>query len=830
MEKIMTESDVLRSVASSGGSALASVVVAAAAEMYFYPEKYGAGSISRLEAIKTSYREIYTDMPIPGIWTLSEDNRPYQMLPEGMNWESYVNSRMRDRKTTDLTVVVKTVLQIISNFLDKRRLEITKISSIQKGDVEELFFGEIINWLIDVLDGNVDENLAGKIEKRRKYLNSVFGNPAIFRAQFFSDQSPSRPVIDDIVNILEQSLSEAQRFTLNKFQDITREARVIHYHFLRGFSYLSETLKDVGDLENNWLLKAIKNNSKISIYTKFFLLFIEKTTSRKESEFEQFDPIEVSNKMTDEGLKKMGVWAEVGEALEKSIPDIFAAAYNVLVVMRLISLASTTISEHGTTHLFCNEEGRDYFLFLLEDFRSELNIFVDKLSTFNEEYIRHSKLEVRTKKKNATKENSMGQYLRVGGNFESILKHKKNLLSYLESAATGIREFNRRTPEESWRRKEELYNTIRKRMYRKGAGQIADRLERFSRVRLLQVENVSDNKSEVLESSIAAGDRESQADRGKLEQISESITAAAVEHSNLSIDEEKNNGFDSAAEQNSRLEQEQASLLSSENLPDGAETYKKLVEKQTTFLRKKIKSSLKSLAEYENETFEKFFRSKLNIGLISELRKIFEHGIKECPEIDLHPTELPIFYDQLSMFITNRLQDEESTNEHMLKNKVAKKLYFIASALKVIFDRKEYRHLTSVESKGNMKLKCAFQESVKLLEQQNEVLLSYREKSKERERNMQVELDNLQEIVEDQKSEARESENIIHKLNQDVSELRGRCQEKEQIAETHGNFNNILLARMDAQDKKIDFLLELIEQMKNSQGSDNQKYKSGFHR
>jgi hypothetical protein len=714
----MQESQIVKSVASSGASALSRVVVGTIAKKIFYPEEYDADNRKRLNALKTAYRECYEDT-VPDIWVLFQDNNPYQMLPEGTNWEQYVSTRIRTRKTTDLTVSVKKALKVISDFLDERRLNMGVIHDIHRGDVEELFFGEMIIWLTDTLNSNVDETLGEKIEKRRQYLDGVFDSPDIFKSQFFHDKSPSRIVIKKINHILKKSLLETQRFTLNKFQDITREIRDLHYDFLRGFSYFSEKLKDVIDLEDPELLQDFKKNG--GRYTQLFLMFIEKSSSYEENDFENFDPIKEFKALMHDDTKKMDIWADMSEEIVDEISDIFAAAYSMLVVMQLIKLASITISEQGTTHLFCNKEGKDYFLFLLEDFRSELDNLMMKLTLFNEKYHAYSRAEVLDTKKNPSKENPIGQYVRFGDIFKSIKAHEENLQSFLHSATDGIEKFDGETPEKSWRKKEELYKALRERMRKKGADEMAERLEKKTQIRLLYREDVADNKDEFPESIV--------------------VSDAAMHAQGLkSSSEAATNGVSSVGRRdaNNKASEETAERVNHslmENFPnsEGAlhetETYQKSIAEKTAFLRQKMKEALEKLIKYDEAFFSRLFRSPINIKLSTELRRILNYGTLDFPELDIHPIELPIFYDKLANFI-DQIQDENSNNKYKLKENVSEGIYFIARDLKEIFDKKKYKYLFLDEAKNNVKLAMALQESVKLMEKQNQMLVDMRHQRK----------------------------------------------------------------------------------------------------
>jgi hypothetical protein len=712
------QESIVKSAASSGASAVGGLVVAAVAQMLFYPERYSAESVKRLDALKAAYREFYGEDP-PIIWSLSEDKSPYQMLPEGTNWESYVSSRIRHSKTTDLTVIVKKTLKVISDFLDRRRLDIGMMHGIQRGDIEELFFGEMMNWLIDVLNSDIDEMLGEKIEKRRLYLDSVFGNASIFKSQIFHDQSPSRKVIDDINNLIEKSTKETQRFTLTKFLDIKREAVALNYHFLTGFSYFSETLKEVTDLEDVKFLKKFKK--KAGPYTQLFLLFVEKYASHIENDAEEFDPLREFSALLGGEYKKTDIWVDITEGMQKKIPDIFASAYNMLIVLRLISKASMVISQEGTTKLFCDALSREYFLFLIEDFKSELNDFIKKLTLFNEEYRKYSKAEILRTKKNPIKENSAGQYLRFGQNFEFIKQYEINLQAYLASAAKGIKEFNGR-PEDSCKLRDELYSSLRKRMHKKGASEMAENLERNSKL-MYAHGGVADRKDEEAEArevqGVASQSRHAQ-DAGE-----RSMHGLPV----MVVEEEKK---DNVPNDGSVLRE--------------TEAYKLLVVEQTAFLRQKIKTSLGSLVSYE-KAFFRWLRSSENIGLSSTLHQIFVCAISEMPDIGVYETELSVFYDRLGTFI-EQLQDEDSTNKYKLKARISESIYCIARGLKDIFDKEKYKHLFSgeeSEKKKNVQLTSALGEERKLLTnlrdqvaKKDEELLNFQSKSKMYEDRMEM--------------------------------------------------------------------------------------------
>lgn len=728
----MQESEIIKSVASSGASALSSVVVRTFVEKIFYQEKYDTDNIKRLNALKTAYRESYPDLSLPDTWSLSQDNSPYQMLPEGTNWEQYLSTRMRSRKTTDLTVSVKKALKVISDFLDERRLNIGIIHDIHKGDIEELFFGEMTVWLTDTLNSNVDEKLGEKIEKRRQYLDRVFDSADIFKSRFVHDKSPSRNVIKKINNILKKSLMETQRFTLNKFQDITRETRDLHYDFLRGFSYFSEKLKEVVDLEDPESLQTFKDTG--GRYTQLFLLFAEKTSGHDEGDFENFDPIKEFRLLMDDRTKKMDIWADVGKEVVEEIPDIFAAAYNMLVVMKLIKLASTIISAQGTTHLFCNKEGKDYFLFLLEDFGFELNNLMLKLALFNEKYHAYSRAEVLDTKKNPSKEKPIGQYVRFGDIFKSIQEHAENLQSFLRSATEGIEKFDGETPEKSWRKKEELYRTLRERMRKKGASEMAERLEKKSKASQLFRDCVEDEKHEEPEGG-EAHDVESQSNHDKLplQGLGSGVEGAVDGVSAVAIEEVKNNAPEDLPAQGKRSEQ--VNLPSAGNVSRETEAYKKLVAEQTTFLHEEMVESLERLDRHRNAFFDRmFFRSSMSVESIVKLRQILEYGIHDIPYLDDNSLGLAVFYDKLNDFI-EQIQDESATNKYKLKDRIAEEIYCIARDLKVIFDKKKYKHLFSEEAKKNIKLEYALEESSRLLSLKDRSLLDLRdqvsEKSKE---------------------------------------------------------------------------------------------------
>src|SRR5690606_35035440 len=144
------------------------------------------------------------------------------------------------------------------------------------------------------------------------------------------------------------------------------------------------------------------------------------------------------------------------------IPDIFICALHLSTSMKLIHYAETTLSERGTSELFCNTEGREYFEFLISDFSSELNEFYKKIEDFNKRSSEYAYETCKSERKQLSKHTELGQYTRFQAVFASIKDDKEKLSDCLSETTQKIKQFAGVSPEESLKKKEMLYSAIRK--------------------------------------------------------------------------------------------------------------------------------------------------------------------------------------------------------------------------------------------------------------------------------------------------------------------------------------------------------------------------------
>lgn len=483
----------LREVGSTAGGQVAKRIFSEVDEMQHYPDKYSQSEEARLGALKAIHTRFLG--PVPDRWTLDPDNKtPHRMLMDG-TWEKHWKRALREKKITPLRGEVENMLYVISGFLDERRKKIWRyvnVNGIKKGDVEEQFFGEMMIWLKDILDSSFDEMLEEKITRQQAYLYEVLMSMEVFPKQHIHDKSESKKIVSKLYDMLGETIGEvkkiqAQQFTLRKFEEISIATKTMIQHFLKGFSHFSPILRELDGLKVSDLQQAIERSD--TRFAQLFLLFAQNfyqdsfDLSMDDEKLEcargVFDPRQFTTCMQDE-TRQLGLSKNMPKELAEAMPEIFESAYQVSKAMRLIREASSTLSEQGTIQLFCNNEGRNYFEFLLEDFKSIKDAFVSKIAWFNGKCMAYAQKKVARTGENPSKDSEIGQYDRFRESCMDVQSDNTALNSHLENASKQIRSFAGKTPEYAESRRERLYAMIRERMRASNQGELADALETLS--------------------------------------------------------------------------------------------------------------------------------------------------------------------------------------------------------------------------------------------------------------------------------------------------------------------------------------------------------------
>jgi hypothetical protein len=767
--------EVKSEVLGSAGALLASRAVESVGEATSLSKKYGRTSLRRLDVLKDRYRKHYVD--IPHNFDLDpETKKPLEAFISG-DWEEYCNEKFSEKEASALRVDVEKILSVISNFLDDRRRNLGVMKGtfydVFKGDIEEKFFSEMIDWSVRCLDCNADEDLIKVIEKRIAYLDDIMEDGEIFPKQLVNDKSVSFGVIREISDMLKQltvkvKVMHDREFVLSKFKYISNLSEILMSHFLRGFSYFSANLRDMPELDKESVIGiAMKSGTR---YENLFCLFFQNafvgrfdfledlSENISENAGLAFDPAAFVACMLDKA-KKLGISTPMPDDVCALIPDIFVDAYNLSISMKLISYAANTLSAQGTDNLFCNKEGRVYFGFLINDFQIALDSFEKKIFQFQSKSGEYSKDLYQNTLKTLEKHTDAGQYRRFQKMFKKITGDADKLKKCLEETSVKIDKFSGINPADSLKRKKVLYETIRKRMRARNNDQLADDLERMAKdmpVSLQKMDDaVPDEKIDVSEGRVANAGIEFQHDTPI------SRESAANDAPLVMSGEREKSVSENMAEQAMSQPNSQHVLDARDDL-EKDEAYKKLSEEQAIFLREKIKNSLEKIIKYESAFLGKLFRWPVNVKLSAELRLLFTYGIREFPELDIYPMELSIFYDRLSDFI-DQLQDGNSHNKYKLKDKVAEDIYLIVRELKEIFDKKQYRHLIICGEKEVEKLKCKLDVQGKKLSEMcarvksQKMLLSQKEHELSRKLG---ELNSLRKAYEDQSMKLSDAQAI----------------------------------------------------------------------
>jgi hypothetical protein len=481
------------------GGHLAGRVLNEVDEIRHYPDKYSKSEEERLDALKRRHNKWFAY--IPDSWALDPEKKtPQRILMEG-TWEKHWKTQLRAKKITPLRGDVEDMLRVISDYLDERRTRIWRyvnLNGIKKGDVEEQFFTHMMCWLKDTLDGSVDEMLEEKIIKYRDYLYDVIMSTDIFPLKFIHDKSGSKGIIDKLHGMLEGTINEAKKiqseqFPLTKFEEISTVTIAMIQHFLRGFSYFSPMLRGLEALKVPNLLNVVSMSD--TRFSRLFLIFAKNFYNddqdilselgevKSEREIDAFY-LEKFSSCMDDKTKSIGLQKSIPTELVDAVPQIFQSAYNLVKAMKLIKEASSTLSEQGAIQLFCNVEGRSYFEFLLNDFKSTKNVFVSKMLAFDARSKNHSIKELGRTGADASKKSEVGQYGRFQDSFSDIQSDNAALDSHLGDAIKQIQHFSRKTPQEAEDRRDHLYSMIRERMREKNQHDLADSLEQISSERI----------------------------------------------------------------------------------------------------------------------------------------------------------------------------------------------------------------------------------------------------------------------------------------------------------------------------------------------------------
>lgn len=779
----------LREAGSTAGGQVVQRMLSEVDQMQHYPDRYSASEEARLHALKAIYNRFFHD--IPDIWMLDPENKtPHRMLMDG-TWEKHWKRALREKKITPLRGEVENMLYVISDYLDKRRNNIWRyvnVSGVKKGDVDEQFFGQLMLWLKDILDGPVDEMLEEKIEKQKAYLYEVLMSMDVFPKQRIHDKSPARKIISKLYDMLESTMEEvrkiqAQQFTLRKFEEISIATKTMIQHFLKGFSHFSPTLRTLDSLKVWDLQDAIKKSD--TRFSQLFLLFVQNfhpngvgvayEDAKQDEERAVFDPEQFMTCMQDE-TRKMGLPKNMPAALVEMVPEIFVSAYHLSKVMQLIREASSTLSEQGTIRLFCNAEGRTYFEFLLEHFQSIKNMFVSKMAYFSLKGMGYVQKKVADAGENPSKESEVGQYDRFKESFMDVQVDNAALDSHLSNTEKQIKSFAGKSPEEAEGRRERLYEKIRNEMRKTNQHALADTLEKIAMERMEKAKCVLPFLEE---------------EKKAMPVVSQSEWQASNRRSSQDVISE------------SRMQR---------------------IEEKRFFMKDKMRIALERMYVHQASFFTHFFRSDIVEDFIGAFIKILEDG----GDLPLH-----IFYTLLRDFIACVQYANEKT-----KNAYAnEEFYMVASELCLVLTDPGYIGIIFPEGQAEVLKRDLFAIQTQK-EQLEEKLISCNATITEQNRKIERQaigikeseriIFGLESTVSEKNKEMANLKLSMDRSVEKISELEKYSRKQEEKIESLERASLVekeklekLMAEMDAQESRMDKKIEeqIIQYMRNMDAS-----------
>ncbi|MDF3054585.1 MAG: hypothetical protein K0Q74_492 [Gammaproteobacteria bacterium] len=444
----------------------------------------------RLRVLQDIYVRHHDEIP-NNLGVDKETNKPPEVFISG-DWEQHCSERLRGKEIGSLRVDIEDILAVIANFLDDRRKYLGSVSSklydVYKGDIEELFFAEVIDWVVRCLDCNANDNLIKIIERKILYLTNVMDDLEVFPKQTVHDKSQAFEVIrtiNEMLGKLKQKVKTIhdKKFLLNKFEHVANVSEVFLAHFIKGFANFSPKLRRIkAATKENILSVAKKTNTR---YEGLFVMFLENAFIRECGSVEElsedmrknagleFDASNFQKLMADEARDR-GIL--MPDELWKLIPHIFVVAYNLSISMKLINHAISTLSERGTANLFCNSEGGLYFNFLIFDFQRDMAMLYGMLEEFNRGSAGYKCDTYQNTRQQLSKTSELGQHKRFQDIFKNIQSQYEQLNACLQETSHKIREFEGISSEASLKNKRLFYATLRERMVVKGDTVLAERL------------------------------------------------------------------------------------------------------------------------------------------------------------------------------------------------------------------------------------------------------------------------------------------------------------------------------------------------------------------